>query len=504
MANLLTKRFAARRKKVTNPRKATVGTSYTASGVKSAAGTRPQTGDEQGSSQPVRIREVVPELASAYVKLQTYSKMMTDSSVDVSMRAAKTPVLGADFFVEPFSDDPLDLEVAEFITANLMEGMSAPFLNALEDILHLFEDGYSVLEKVHESREWAPRRTRSAANTKQFIMLQKLAVRPASTVAEIVYDDNGGPEGVKHNAIKADGSVEEKEIDIGKILLFSFNKNGGDLTGKSLLRTAYSHWYYKTHFYKIDAIQKERFSLGILKGRLLPGWTNQDRTILRTLLRNYRTNEEAFMILTPAVEVDVEFPSGTPVDVLDSAVHHNGMILMNVLGQFITMGSEGGSSGGRATAGTQSDLFMKSLRYVANYIAEQINMYVIPELVVWNYPTMNFPRLAVRNMGETRDLQMLASALGNLFSQEAITWTPETELWIRKIFDMPSVPVETLRAAVAEKAAELARSSESGSGNGNGETKLTKEQVAQAKTSAKGKPLGERTGNVGKPTNAAE
>jgi hypothetical protein len=421
--------------------------------------------------------------------------MMTDAAVDVSMRAAKTPVLGAEFFIEPFSDDPLDVEIAEFIQANLTEGMSAPFLNSLEDILHFYEDGYSVVEKVYENREWAPRRSRSQANTKVFTMLKKLAVRPPSTINEITYDDNGGPEGIKHNAIKADKSVEEVEIPISDILLFTFNRTGGDLTGKSLLRTAYSHWYYKTHFYKIDAIQKERFSLGVLKGKLLPGWTNQDRTILRTLLRNYRTNEEAFMILTPAVEVEVDFPSGTPVDVLESASHHNSMILMNVLGQFIAMGADGGSSGGRATAGTQSDLFMKALRYVANHIADQINMYLIPELVVWNYPTMNFPKLQVRNIGETRDLQMLAAALANLFAQDVVTWTPETELWVRKIFDMPSVPIETLQQALKEKAAELSNGNGNGSGNGN----LSEDQVKEAKGNIKG----ERTGNVGKPDTAA-
>jgi hypothetical protein len=465
----------ARKPKTVAPRKAVTGTSYTSGGMKGV--NPPDIDSELGSSLPIEVREVVPELATSFQRLQTYHKMMNDSSVDVSMRAAKTPILGAEFFMEPFSDDPLDVEVSEFVYANLFEGMSAPLLCSLEDILHFFEDGSSIIEKVYERREWAPRRTRSAANTKQFVMLKKMSYRAPETIKEYVYDDNGGPVKLIHNAIRPDGQPEEVDLDIDRIIVFSFNKKGGKLEGKSLLRTAYQHWFYKTHFYKIDAIQKERFSLGILRGKLLPGWTQQDRTVLRTLLRNYRNNEESFFIQTPSVEIEVEFPPGTPVDVLSSAVHHNGMILMNVLGQFVTLGV-GESGGGRATAGTQADLFMKSLRYVANYIADQINTYLIPELVVWNYPTMNFPNLAVRNIGETRDLQMLAAALANLFAQEAITWTPETELWIRKIFDMPSIPTETLRASVAK----IART------NGKGDVKLKPGDA----------------GNVGKPTSAAE
>lgn len=425
----------ASRLKTLNPRKIVQGTSYTAKGLTDIP--KPQVDNEVGSSQPTVIREVVPELISPFIAQQTYGKMMKDASVDVSMRAAKTPILGAEFFVDPFSEDPLDVEVAEFISANLMEGMSAPFLNSLEDILHLYEKGYTVVEKVYETREWAPRRTKSAANTKQFVMLKKLAPRPTGTIKEIVYDDNGGPEKIVHNAIRTGGKVEEIDLEIARCIIFTFNREGGDLTGKSLLRTAYPHWYYKTHFYKIDSIQKERHSIGVPKGKLLPGWTQQDRTILHTLLRNLRTNEESFIIETPAVEVGFAelSNSGQLPDALASASHHNSMILMNVLVQFIGLGIESG--GGRATAGTQSDLFMKSLRFVANYIADQINMYVIPELVVWNYPTRNFPKLQVRNIGETRDLQMLAAAIANLFAQDAITQDEPTEAWLRQIFDMP-------------------------------------------------------------------
>ena len=447
-------------------------------------------GGEQGSSQPVVIREIVPTLASSFLRAQEYAKMMNDAAVDVSIRAAKTPILGAEFFVEPFSDSDLDVEVAEFIWANLGEGMSAPFLNSLEDILHFYEDGYSVVEKVYEQREWAPRRSRSAANTKNFIMLKKLGPRPASTIKSIDYDDNGGPKLVLQNAIQADKKVEEKKLPIEKILIFTHNRTGGDLQGKSLLRTAHPHWYYKKHFYKIDAIQKERFSLGVLKGKLMPGFVPSDKEILRTMLRNYRTNEEAFMLLTPNVDVEVEFPGGTPVDVLASAVHHNQMILMNVLGQFIALGTEGGGGGGRATAATQSDLFMKSLKYVANLIAQEINMYLIPELVVWNYPTKNFPQLKVRNIGETRDLQMLGSALSNLFAQQGITPDLETENWIRKVFDMPA-KAGTVQTPIGVEVDETDLDAQAVPVTNNGKGR-------------KGAPLGERTGNVGKPANAPE
>jgi len=397
---------------------------------------RPQLDSESGSSQPIRIIDTVPELTTPFQRTRVYTQMMTDAGVDMSVRAVKTPVLGAEFFVEPYSDSPQDQLISQFVWENLAAGMSAPFLNSLEDILHFFEDGYSVIEKVYENRVWSP--SAKGANTRQYTMLRKLGVRPAATIKEIVYDNNGGPTKITQNAIQADGSVVEKDLDITKVMVFTFGKVGGDLTGKSILRTAYAHWYYKPHFYKIDAIQKERHGIGIPRGKLGPAATNQDKVALRNALRNLRTNEESYIIETPNVEVDFVELKGMTVDALQSATHHNTMILMNVMAQFLASGISTGSGGSRNTAAAGVDIFMKTLKFVANLIAQNINMYLIPELVVWNFPTTNFPRLKVRNIGETRDLQMLGAALANLLAQQGITMDDATEDWIREVFDMPS------------------------------------------------------------------
>jgi Protein of unknown function (DUF935) len=457
------------------------GTSYTALGI-----APPPSGvdTEMGSSQPIQVRDIVPQLVSAFQRIQTYAQMMNDAGVDVSMRVAKTPVLGADFFVEPYSTtNPMDVEIAEFISANLFEGMSAPFINSLEDILHLYEDGYSVVEKVYEQREWAPKRQFS--NTRNYTMLRKLAFRPASTIKNFEYDDNGGPVKLVQNAIQADQSVKEVDLEIANIIVFTMNRRGGDLTGKSLLRTAYPHWYYKTHFYKLDGIQKERNSLGVPKGKLLPGFTAADKEAMRTLLRNLRNNEEAFMLLTPNVEVEFAELQNQPINVLESASHHNVMIMMNVLAQFLTLGVEG-QGGGRATAGAQTDIFMKALKHVASYIADCLNMYLIPELVVWNYPTKNFPKLKVRNIGETRDLQMLGSAIANLYAQGAITPDTETENWVRSVFDMPSTTATPVPKA---------KTKANGQGNPANVPAPAKGNVSQQSDKV--------GGNVGKPPNAA-
>jgi Protein of unknown function (DUF935). len=184
------------------------------------------------------------------------------------------------------------------------------------------------------------------------------------------------------------------------------------------------------------------------------------------------------------------------VDALASATHHNTMILMNVMAQFLASGISSGSGGSRNTAAAGVDVFMKTLKYHANAIAQNINMYLIPELVVWNFPTTNFPRLKVRNIGETRDLQMLGAALANLLAQQGITMDDATENWIREVFDMPNkVPGATptgqpqaTPATDANAQASAVPPSNSGGQNGGG--------TAQQKGAIT--PGAIKTGNVGK------
>lgn len=417
-----------------DPRRRVTGTSYAASGTIDA----PAVGVELGSSRGGLIRDVVPALGTRQQAATIYDEMTnSDAAVDVSLRAAKTPVMGADYFVEPFDDSEESAIIAEFVQYNLLEGSNSPFLNVLEDILRMYEHGFSILEKVYEEREWSPRKT--GANRRKYTMLRKLAPRPTATITEIVYDDNGGPISIKQQAVRADNKPEEVEIEIEKLVIFTNNRKGGNLEGKSILRTSYRPWYFKSNLYNIDGIQKERHGMGFPVIELPPGYKPDDKTAALELVRNIRTNEYGGAVVPPKwILRFLELP-GQPVDVMRSIEHHNGTIMLNTMVQFLLLGLEG-SGGGRATSGSHQDMFNKSLRYVANQICEAINLYCVPYLVGYNFATDKFPRLRARNLGETKDLQQWASAIANLKAQGIINYTPDLEIWARGIIDAPLVP----------------------------------------------------------------
>jgi len=414
-----------------DPRKVSRGSNLESKGTTPTDATAMK---ELGSSKPIRLPDKVPQFSNRQQQLLAFKEMEDgDVTVDVSMRAINTPIMGATFFMQPFDDKPINKDINEFCDFNIFHGAARPFILTLSDILRMFPDGWSVLEQVFETREWAPKR--SGANRKNYTMLKKLASRPALTIKDIIYDDNGGPVSIIQNAIQANGNIKEVTIKVEKLLIFTAGGIGGDLMGKSLLRTAYQPWYFKKELYKIDAIGHERNHLGIPVWTLKEGFTTGDVEAAWDLVTQMRTNEKSGVVEPPGQVFRFEKPEGQPSDIMPSIEHHDAHILLNVLAQFLMLGLTGG--GGRATSGAHVDMFQKSVRFFADYICGVFNLYCIPKLVGYNFDTDEFPQMRVRNIGETKDLQMWASSHARMVHEGVFTVDTETENFYRENMDMP-------------------------------------------------------------------
>jgi hypothetical protein len=420
------------KRKDTTPTRQVTGTSYKATGPDAI---KPPNYKELGSQQSSILPDVVPEVGTPYQAARTYTRMIRDdASVRISLRAGKAPVLGAEFFIDPFDDSDINLAIWEFVDFNIFHGMTTCWSKVLEQTLTMYENGKAVFEPVWEQREWAPKKTNSAANRKQYTMLRKLAYRPSSTLGKVEYDDNGGPVSIVQTAIGTDGKTREVVIPIEKLVIFTIEPQAG-IEGMSLLRSAYKHWFYKDKLYAIDAIQKERHGIGVPDIEVSPAASPEDITAAHELGRNLRTNEYSYIVRPAALKVSFAEIKGNLVNALESADHHDNMIMKNIMVQFLNMGLS--SSGGRATGATAMDMFLKSMRHIANSICEVLNLYVIPNLVAYNFDTDQFPQVKVRNLGEAKDLQMWSAAMRNLIEVGALTVDEQTEAWVRDQVDMP-------------------------------------------------------------------
>lgn len=466
------------------PHSKVTGTSYV-SGGQSDIQLNPQDYNEGGSAARTTLFESVPELTSRTIAQQTYTRMYRNSvSVRIGMRAAEAPVVGGDYYVEPFSNEPDDLLVAEFVKFNLFNAASVPFKRTIRSICNgQYKSGFKIMEKVWELREWNPSETVKGANRKQYTVLKKLSPRPSDSIQEITYDKNGAPTGAIQNAIDPQaGTVGTVTLPIEKIAIFPFEEEDGDLYGNSILRPAFMHYTFLEPLYKIDGIQKERHGIGVPRIHLNAGYTADDKNLAHVIGRNLRVNERAYVVENDRFTVDFIEVKGQLIDALKSAEFHDTMILKSILLQFLNMGVTEGGGGGRNTGATHLDMFLKSMRYVAESICDIYNHYIIPYIVAFNFNTDQFPQLKVRNIGETKDLQMWASAMANLVGKNAIQVDDDTENFIRAQVDFPKRSTPRYEPPAPTKVTELITDSHGEALNDN--------------STGTGHPNG--TGNVGK------
>lgn len=366
------------------------------------------------------------------LKIKQFDEMRrSDAVVRTAMRIVKAPLLAAEWYVEPGEHTPEGEMVAEFINQALL-GMSRTFLQVLSEALLMLDYGYYPFYKVFKEAKFRPSGDR--ARERDVVVWKKWAPRHPSNTVKWGFDAHGGVTKLIQNADPA--GYKEVPMDIRDLLVFTLDEEGGNPEGLSLLRSAYPHWYWRQNLYKIDAIQKERHGIGIPYAELPPNATTDDKKFAKILVENLRTNEKSGFVKPFGWDVGFLEVHGNQVDVLESAQHHGVMILMNVLAQFVALGTS--ESGSRAVGNVQEDIFVKSTHYLADLVRGIINKFAIPQLVDFNFNGAAYPELHVRRLGDTSDMRALSVSLRNLIEVGALTPTPELEHFLRKSQDLPA------------------------------------------------------------------
>lgn len=364
--------------------------------------------------------------------LATYDKMRkSDGQIRATLRLVKTPVLAARWYVDPGDDSAKARKMAQHIEDNLFKWATTSWNQTLTEILLMLDYGYYAFEKVFAKRDG-------------LVIWRKFAPRHPTDVYEWKFDANGGVEAM---IMRAPIDGRDITIPIDKLALFSYEMEAGDVTGTSVLRSAYKHWYYKENFYKIDAIQKERHGVGVPMIVLPPNYTTADKALAEEIGRNLRTNEKAHVIVPPLWEISFLKLEGQPVSALDSAEHHDLMIARNILGQFIN--SPSGTS-----QEEQQQLFLKATRYIADTVRDVFNKYCIPQIVKWNWGDVDvYPELKVRRIGDTVDWRTISFAIRNFVGSGIIVPDDQLEKWVRDELDLPKADPSTARIVVAPQQA---------------------------------------------------
>jgi hypothetical protein len=397
-----------------------------------------------------------------YKGLQVYDKMWkSDGTVRGTLRLAMSPVLAAQWGIKPASDNVRDINIANFVWANLTQWMSTSFPQFTAEALLMLKYGYYMFEKVFAHGEDVTNDPKARGK----IVWKKLAPRHPMDVKEWYFDVNGGPLSVDMWAPPVSitdqvitrlgqgaaspipsqtfqgGVIQDWQrwinIPIDKLIVFSYDKEAGNIEGVSLLRSAYKHWYYKDNLYKIDAIQKERHGIGIPIVQLPMGYSPDDKRLADQLGRNLRTNDRAHVVLPPNWILEFAELKGHPVDCIPSIKHHDDMIPMSIIGQFMLTQ--------KTDIEEQHTIFLKATRNTADIFLDVMNSFAIPQLVQMNWGRSVYPRLYAKRIGEQEDWRTQSFTIRNYVGAGVIVPDDALENQIRDEMGLPPVDEATAR-----------------------------------------------------------
>ena len=126
---------------------------------------------------------------------------------------------------------------------------------------------------------------------------------------------------------------------------------------------------------------------------------------------------------------------------------HDKAIRESILAGFI--GSD------QVTKEEDMSLFLKATRFLADSICDAFNLYLIPELIRYNYGSgVDAPKLTVRQIGEQADLRTLSFALRNVIGAGIVRPDDRLEEYVREIMDLPPADLTTVRVVKAPQAAQ--------------------------------------------------
>lgn len=358
--------------------------------------------------------------------LAQFDKMRrNDATVNAALDAIKLPITNADFTVDSVSDDEADKEVAEFVQTNLKHLID--WDKFLYEALTYLDFGFSLFEMVFEPQE---------VGGKERIALTKLAYRRQTTIER--WETEDGQPGVVQ-------VVQGKRFSIPeyRLVRFTHRQEGDNYEGRSLLRTAYKHWYIKDKLYRIDAVGHERQGLGVIEIITPKSAQDADKKKLRKLVRQLRANSESY----------IEHPEGWTVQFMDmnakslkdmepSINHHDRQIMKNVLAQFLEIGSAG-SSGTRNVSEDQSRLFELAVQNVVKKIAYVLQNTVVRALVDLNFNDRDYPTLRVGKISDD-NIPVLSEAISKFVTAGVLHPVASDENSIRRMVGLAEVADEDL------------------------------------------------------------
>lgn len=381
--------------------------------------------------------EILPELYS--YRWRKVVRQMTDNDATIGglLFAIEMMIRQVEWDIAPADDSTEAKDVAQFVSECLFEDMDTTWPDTLSEILTMLPWGWAFLEVVYKARQGA---TRDATKTSKFddgkIGFQRWALRAQESLFRWRFDEQGRPVAIEQ---LPPPTFDLRVIPIEKGLLFRTTTRKNNPEGRSILRSAYPAWYYKTNLERIEAIGIERdlagLPVGYVPGNLFSAAAGTPDGAAFTQWKKVITNikrDEQEGLLIPSdrdekgnllYDIKLLTTGGTRAFDTDAIIQrYDQRIALSVMADFLLIGHTQ-HSGSFGLSASKMEMFSTALSAWLDSICATINRHAFTKLLgLNNIPLELTPSLTHADVKDY-DLADLGAYLNSLAGLN-ITFSP--------------------------------------------------------------------------------
>lgn len=387
------------------------------------------------------------------MSLKVFDRMRrSDSQIDAVLKAADLPILATRWKLDGDGCDPrvvkalaaelgLDLEgkaLRNQAARRRRRGEGVVFRDVLRHALLSRPFGFMPLEQVYAAGPPAPGQEDTGLPALMY-HIRKLAPRMPRTITGIDVAGDGGLIGIRQyvsspTASPANpGTTREVVIPAERLVMFVHDREGGDWTGRSILRSSYGHWLIKVALLKLGPMVAERNGMGV---PVVYYSADASREEALEFAKGFRSGEEAGAALPDGkMRAELLGVTGTLKDELPLLKYHDEAIGRSALAMFLNLGHDNGA---RSLGETFVDYFLAAEMATVTDLEDTLTEHVARDWVEANYgPDEPYPRIEAEELAA--DSAPTAEGIAALLNSGALTADPGLEDELRRRFRLPAI-----------------------------------------------------------------
>ncbi len=375
------------------------------------------------------FRLIFNDFKTRYDELERISR--SDPIIKALLRSVKNPILAASWFIEyeeAIEKNPTELKILEYLNQVIFDDINFKGKKLFE-ILTLVEHGWSIFEKI-----FIKRHTKKLGD---YISIN-LPTRLQRTIETFLFADKEHPDRVSHLRQNfSENRAVLVDIPTEKLIVFTNEEIGNDISGKSMLLNCYRPWKEKDLISRMQMIGIERQSIGTPLVNLPEIYKKEDLLNITKQLNGFMAREKGGLFIPSGFEVTI-LEGKINIEAIDKSLKmKNTEMTLSFLAQFLLLG-QFDNGGAYALGRDQSDFFLSSLSYIGNIISSRFNELIIQLVDIQFGKQLNYPKLKVEGINDKASKE-LAETFNLLTTSGLLTPDEKLKEFIRNIYKFPEM-----------------------------------------------------------------